>query len=594
MGRLEAATALAGRTAVLGLHVVHQQLQRRDAALLEAGEEGLGLRLGDRLGDGHRVERGPGRIAEQGREGLTAHRPRLQGVRHRLLLALGDRPQQLHHAAQHERVIEEPQEVAAARGVEDDPVPLPRLQRLGQLEQAGDLLQALQHRGDDLAQVVLAEHLALGGRLLQRGEGLLGEGAERGRRFELRGKETRGPLAGAQPGRLVTQLLLPHVGERSRAGGGDEEHLLLGGGLGEAQRERRRQGGLAHPTLATKDMQYGSVAHAYVGPDLPVRWSRSPLQRCGICRPAWFCGRAGPRGRFRIAPSPTEKLERENPSRRPFGVKQSLGESGLSSALRRHPEAGGRSPLPGLAAGEGGQSEGGLLGRAGLRRVAVELVVEGLLAHPQGIRGPGLVAPVALERGQQVLALHHVHGEAEGDLEALPLPGPRPHVRRQVVAQDELAVAEDDRALHGVAQLADVPRPLVAAEDLQGQGVHPRHVLARLGVELVHEVLHQDGDVLAPVAQGRQGDLEDVEAEEEVLPEALGLDLRLELAVRRAEHPDVHLQLHLAAQPAQPPLLEDPQQLGLQLEGDLPHLVQEERPPVRPARRPPAGADRRR
>ena len=86
--------------------------------------------------------------------------------------------------------------------------------------------------------------------------------------------------------------------------------------------------------------------------------------------------------------------------------------------------------------------------------------------------------------------------------------------------------------------------------------------------------------VLAALAQRRQGDLEDVEAEEEVLAEALVLDLRLEVAVGGAEHAHVDLDLHLAAEPAQPALLEHAEQLGLQLDGDLAHLVEEERAAV--------------
>ena len=54
----------------------------------------------------------------------------------------------------------------------------------------------------------------------------------------------------------------------------------------------------------------------------------------------------------------------------------------------------------------------------------------------------------------------------------------------------------------------------------------------------------------------------------------------LEVAVGGAQHAHVDLDLHLAAQPPQPALLQHAQQLGLQLDGDLAHLVEEERAAV--------------
>ena len=70
--------------------------------------------------------------------------------------------------------------------------------------------------------------------------------------------------------------------------------------------------------------------------------------------------------------------------------------------------------------------------------------------------------------------------QAVGQAEAVPLGPLARHVGRQVLAGDELAVAEDDRALHGVAQLADVARPVVVLEHLHRLRVHAGHALARV------------------------------------------------------------------------------------------------------------------
>ena len=103
------------------------------------------------------------------------------------------------------------------------------------------------------------------------------------------------------------------------------------------------------------------------------------------------------------------------------------------------------------------------------------------------------------------------------------------------------------------------------------------------------------GIVLASLAQGRQGNLEDVEAEEEVLAEAAGADLRLQVTIGGAEHPDVDLDLRLARE-LEPPLLEHPEQLGLELEGNLSHSSRNSVPPwasFEDARPPLVGAGER-
>src|SRR5213082_2007356 len=93
-------------------------------------------------------------------------------------------------------------------------------------------------------------------------------------------------------------------------------------------------------------------------------------------------------------------------------------------------------------------------------------------------------------------------------------------------------------------------------------------------------MLHEKRDVLAALLQRRERDVEDVEAEVEILAEAPRLDLLLQVPVGSADHPHVDGDLALASEPAQPLLLEDPEELRLQLDGDLPDLVEEERAAV--------------
>src|SRR5207245_2603034 len=129
-------------------------------------------------------------------------------------------------------------------------------------------------------------------------------------------------------------------------------------------------------------------------------------------------------------------------------------------------------------------------------------------------------------------------------------------------------------------QLADVAGPRVLGEHLHRLRREAGELLAALAAEAIDEVLHQQRDVVAPLLERRERDVEHVEAEVEVLAEAAPLDLLLEVAIGGADHAHVDADLALAAQPAQPLLLHDAQELGLQLDGDLSHLVEEQRAAV--------------
>ncbi len=94
------------------------------------------------------------------------------------------------------------------------------------------------------------------------------------------------------------------------------------------------------------------------------------------------------------------------------------------------------------------------------------------------------------------------------------------------------------------------------------------------------EVPRQIADVLGPFAQGRELQCDDVEPVEEIGAEPSGQDLRLEIPVGRRDEAVVHLDLPVGSHRGDPSGLEDPQQRGLELQGHVPDLVQEEGPPV--------------
>ena len=96
--------------------------------------------------------------------------------------------------------------------------------------------------------------------------------------------------------------------------------------------------------------------------------------------------------------------------------------------------------------------------------------------------------------------------------------------RAQVLGPHLITVHQDRGALHQVPELAHVARPMVALEQRDrfvGQAL--RRLLATRG-ELLKEMAAQDRDVRRALPQRGHVDGEHVQAIEEVLSEASGLD----------------------------------------------------------------------
>ena len=99
-------------------------------------------------------------------------------------------------------------------------------------------------------------------------------------------------------------------------------------------------------------------------------------------------------------------------------------------------------------------------------------------------------------------------------------------------------------------------------------------------------MLHQQGNVVATLGQRRQVQRDDVDAVVEVLPEAAGGDLSLEVAVGRRHDTDVHVHVPRRADRTDLPLLEHAQHLALQRQRHVADLVEEHRAAVGRAEQP--------
>src|SRR2546425_13319533 len=193
------------------------------------------------------------------------------------------------------------------------------------------------------------------------------------------------------------------------------------------------------------------------------------------------------------------------------------------------------------------------------------------------------VPPDALEHAQDVLALELLHRLPERRAGVLGEARARVRqrdVERDVLELDDVALREHDRAMHDVLQLAHVPRPVVARQHLERARRHAPHVAVALARGLPDEVLDEERNVLAPLAERRHVDRPDVPAIVEVLTELARPHRGLEVDVGRGDDapadrdgPQPAEALHLA-------LLEGAEELRLEVQAQRADLVEEHRPAV--------------
>src|SRR2546426_842385 len=246
----------------------------------------------------------------------------------------------------------------------------------------------------------------------------------------------------------------------------------------------------------------------------PTAWRRPPA-RGARCRPsrarAWARRQARPRARARRACGRWARSRGRD--RRP------AASPAACPPLSSPSPSPSPSPCPPL--------------RLPRQPVALDLLVQVAPRHLQSARRFGDVPVVLLELGEQVRPLGRLLELFEGShpqpvrvAVELPAAGAgsaaqrtRPHEPLHIRLTHLRPRRQNQQALYRVAELADVPGPLVRLEALQGGGREaPRRQARPLG-ELIAKVLHQPRNVAGALAQRRDVDRDDVESVQQVLAE---------------------------------------------------------------------------
>src|SRR5678815_3323910 len=142
------------------------------------------------------------------------------------------------------------------------------------------------------------------------------------------------------------------------------------------------------------------------------------------------------------------------------------------------------------------------------------------------------------------------------------------------------ALRDEDGLAHDVTELADVAGPITLPQHLDRLRRDPLYRASHLEARLLDEAPREVADVFAPRAERRKRDRELGQPVIQVLSEAAGLDIRLERMIRRRHEADVDGHRPHRSEGLELPLLKHAEELRLEAQRQVRHLVEEEGPAV--------------
>ena len=146
----------------------------------------------------------------------------------------------------------------------------------------------------------------------------------------------------------------------------------------------------------------------------------------------------------------------------------------------------------------------------------------------------------------------------------------------QKLTADFGPVGQDDGALEGVLQFADIAGPGVVAEAAASVVAQGERRFTEFAAEFLEEVVSENINVIAAVAKRRYGERDGGDAEVKVFAKEFFADAGGEIAVGGDDDADVHVDGLRAANSFEAAFLEDPEKLGLAGQRELANFVKEE------------------
>ena len=161
------------------------------------------------------------------------------------------------------------------------------------------------------------------------------------------------------------------------------------------------------------------------------------------------------------------------------------------------------------------------------------------------------IAQAMLERIDDQIAFHVGHGTAHEILNRTFCRGPTFGTPRHAGVKcatrpaavgkhdgfriDPVIAGQQNGTMHCVFKFADIPRPRIFAQQSLRFFIYRFYRYSVGNRIFLYEVFAQRGDVAGALAQGRELEADDVEAEEQVFPKRALCDLCFKIAVARGE-----------------------------------------------------------
>jgi hypothetical protein len=146
---------------------------------------------------------------------------------------------------------------------------------------------------------------------------------------------------------------------------------------------------------------------------------------------------------------------------------------------------------------------------------------------------------------------------------------------------DQITRAHDDGTLDDVFQLANVSRPAMALQCVDRVSSQTQIFSALALCVALNEIAGEHRHVAVSIAERRKLDSGNVESVKQIGAEVVVLDSPLERCIGSRDDARVQRLLVRAAEPSKATIFDNAEKFCLQLERELRHLVQKDRPVIR-------------